>query len=615
MPKIQAIDEELNHSIVDWVWEFYKLGMICGVVDSKLNENYNKDDAERALLTGITPESNPPGEGLAFILAKDLDYFPMNSYGQWLGIVNSTTNGSSNNPIVAIEFDTKKSYPEDLDDNHVGVDINSVYSVSQNSIGLNISSATDKVAMVNYNGTTMDLSVYLFEGNDTSKVNYTKDLVLYKPSFDLSIYLPDEVYVGFAASTGIDIQLNCVRAWYFTGADVVHFPTWVWPVVSLGGAVLILAIGYYIYRRIKKGKSDDADQGEEFALEDEIEIGKMGPKKYELKELKSATDNFNARNELGRGGFGVVYKGILKGEEMAVKRVWKNNQRGRKNMIAEITTIGSLHHKNVVKLIGWCYECDELLLVYEHMPNGSLDKVLYPEGRLTQSTMSWKRRYNIVCGVAQSIDYLHNECSKRVLHRDIKTSNIMLDAEFNACLGDFGLARMFKLSEKTHHTTHELAGTPPYMAPEIFLNAGKATVETDVYAFGVLVLEVVCGRKPEIMSADGEIKNRIVDWVWDLYRLDMICSAIDPKLKENYNRDEAECILLIGLACCNPNPYMRPSIRSAFQVLMGETIPPMVPYEKPAFVWPAAAPSLTREELDRSYSGGMLSTLGSFSGR
>ncbi|KAL8162276.1 hypothetical protein V2J09_013765 [Rumex salicifolius] len=480
--------------------------------------------------------------------------------------------------------------------------------VSMNRSGVNISSDTDITAMLEYDGTVKWLKVFVFYGNDTSATTTGRTPVI-SMSLNLSNYLPDTVYFGFSASTGNGTELNCIRAWSFNGDDVDSpIPYWVWVIVSLCGGVVILVVVGYVYWRVKNSRKIERDP----SFEHEIEISNIGPKKYQLKELKSATDNFNAKNELGRGGFGIVYKGKLMGEEVAVKRVWNNNKQGRKNMIAEVTTIGSVHHKNVVKLIGWCYEGDELLLVYEHMSNGSLDKLLFPEGNLPQSTLSWERRHKIVCGVAQSIDYLHNECSKRVLHRDIKTSNIMLNAQFDACLGDFGLARMFKITEKTHHTTIEIAGTRAYMAPELF-HTGKATTESDVYAFGVLALEVICGRKPGTHTPDGELSNSIVDWVWELYRLDMICSAVDPKLKENYNVDEVECLLLVGLACCHPNPYTRPSIRSALQALMGEALPPLVPYEKPAFVWPTSAPLFTRE-LDRSFSGG-ISSFGSFSGR
>uniref|UniRef100_A0A7C9CFF8 Receptor protein serine/threonine kinase n=1 Tax=Opuntia streptacantha TaxID=393608 RepID=A0A7C9CFF8_OPUST len=177
----------------------------------------------------------------------------------------------------------------------------------------------------------------------------------------------------------------------------------------------------------------------------------------------------------------------------------------------------------------------------------------------------------------------------------------MLDSDFNARLGDFGLARMFKLGEKTHHSTKELAGTPGYMAPEIF-HMGRTTAETDVYAFGVLALVVASGRTPwNQNNHDKKYGTNVIDWVWGLYKSNMITNAIDPKLNRNFDEEQAQSMLVLGLACCHPNPYVRPSMRNALQVLMGEAAPPSVPFEKPAFMWPVSKPSFT--ELELSFDG------------
>uniref|UniRef100_A0A803LM47 Protein kinase domain-containing protein n=2 Tax=Chenopodium quinoa TaxID=63459 RepID=A0A803LM47_CHEQI len=267
--------------------------------------------------------------------------------------------------------------------------------------------------------------------------------------------------------------------------------------------------------------------------------------------------------------------------------------------------------------MGWCYENTELLLVYEFMPNKSLDMLIFcddPNPKVGGSmTLNWGRRHTIICGVAQAIDYLHHECSKRVLHRDIKTSNVLLDAELNARLGDFGLARTFKLGEKTHHTSKDISGTPGYMAPEIFLT-GRSTTETDVYAFGVLMLEVACGKKLDIQTKDDEFRVSIIDWVWEFHKHGILTDAIDPKLNNQYDKKQAECMLALGLACCHPNPYIRPSMRITSQVLSGEVVPPDVPLEKPAFMWPANAPS-TYRTLDHCSTGGIMSSSTDISGR
>ncbi|XP_021721955.1 probable L-type lectin-domain containing receptor kinase S.5 [Chenopodium quinoa] len=539
------------------------------------------------------------GEGLAFILAKDAE-LPTNSEGQWLGIVNASTNGSFQSNIVAIELDTKKSFAEDLDDNHVGLDINSVYSKSQVSLsrlGIRISEGKDITVRINYDGVTKVMKV------SVKAENQTEFSRIMSVPIDLALHLSRTVYVGFLGSTGTGSENNCVKSWFFNADDIDRTKRlWVWIVIPVIIVVLLLCstVGWclYVTQRRKENQARDDD---DLDMQN-IETG-LGPKKFRLKELKGATGNFSPKNELGRGGFGIVYKGMLDIKDVAVKRIINTSQ-GKQNLIAEVTTIGSLHHKNLVELIGWCYEKNEFLLVYEYMPNGSLDQFIRSDDE--NMILGWEIRHNIICGVALSLDYLHHECSKRVLHRDIKSSNIMLDSEFNARLGDFGLARTFKLSEKTHHTSKDISGTPGYMAPEIFLT-GRSTTETDVYAFGVVMLEVVCGRRLDILTKDDEIRVNIIDWVWEFHKHGVLTDAIDPKLKGQFDKIQAECMLALGLACCHPNPYIRPSMRITLQVFWGEVAPPDVPLEKPAFMWPANALCSYREN-DLCFTGGIMST-------
>nr|XP_012466271.1 unnamed protein product [Gossypium raimondii] len=427
--------------------------------------------------------TSPGGEGLAFIIAGN-STLPPNSTGKWLGIVNSDPKGS---PVVAVEFDTRKSDDQDLDDNHIGLDINSINSnasVSLTHFGFNISGNHDLSVLLQYDGQNL-----------TVRVNET--LVL-SQRLDLSSYLPKKVFVGFSASTSNETQLNCVKSWEFSGTGLGGEGNLLWvawimiPVVIL---VLFMGVLLYLYRRT--GPIEEDFEGAQRNIEDEIRRSDFAPKKFRFSELKQATGNFSPKNKLGKGGFGTVYKGSWGNKEVAVKRVSKKSNQGKQEFIAEVTTIGNLNHKNLVKLIGWCYERRELLLVYEYMPNGSLDKFIFCDEKasMVESRLNWEQRQNIIRGAAQALEYLHNGCQKRVLHRDIKASNIMLDSEFIAKLGDFGLARTIHEKEKPYHSTIEIAGTPGYMAPETFL-ISRATVETDVYSFGVLILEVVCGRKP-----------------------------------------------------------------------------------------------------------------------
>ncbi|KAL5739719.1 hypothetical protein ACOSP7_028611 [Xanthoceras sorbifolium] len=546
------------------------------------------------------------GEGLAFILTDDTNV-PENSDGQWLSIVNATTNGTSQANIVAIEFDTRKSYSQDIDDNHVGLDINSIYSIKQvplSSYGVNLATGTDVIVRVQYDGK-----------NITVFVRQNPEIPVFSEPIDLSAYLPQKVYVGFAASTSIYTQLNCVKSWNFYGSDIDEDPRLFWVGILVAAVVLVLlssGVAFYLYRkrRYKNEQLEDTYP----SIEDQINNSALAPRKFRLRELKKATDKFNPNNKLGRGGFGTVYKGIWKNKVIAVKRVSETSSQGKQEFIAEVTTIGSLRHRNLVKLMGWCYENRDFLLVYEYMPNGSLDKfIFYDEKTGTgQITLNWETRVSIINGTALALDYLHNGCEKRVLHRDIKASNIMLDSEFKARLGDFGLARTIQESQKTHHSTKEIAGTPGYMAPETFLT-GRATIETDVYAFGVLILEVACGRKPGNQNEQNDYNNSIVHCLWELYRKGQILGAADSRLEGKFSEEEMECVLTLGLACCHPNPHLRPSMKLVLQVLSGEAPPPQVPIERPSFVWPAMPPSFSGS--DYSLTGSQLTPFSDITGR
>nr|XP_011470827.1 PREDICTED: probable L-type lectin-domain containing receptor kinase S.5 [Fragaria vesca subsp. vesca] len=564
----------------------------------------------------ISNKTNPGAEGLAFILAAN-STLPENSNGQWLGIVNANSNGSDRAKVVAVEFDTSKSYEQDLDDNHVGVDVNSIYSRSQESLtryGIKLSNGTSYAVTVQYD--SQNLTIFVSHTNENGE--QMKDQVL-SLAINLSEYLPDKVYVGFSASTGNNTQLNCIKSWSFTSSHIDENPNllWVWIVIPAAVVMVVLAVVascIYWRRRGQKELLEDAYP----RIEDEIQRTVLAPKKFELKVLQRATGSFNPKNKLGKGGFGTVYKGLLGNKEIAVKRVSKDSRQGKQEFIAEVTTIGSLRHKNLVKLIGWCYESHELLIVYELMPNGSLDRFLFGDDKLGKEMevppLSWERRHGIISGVAQELDYLHNGCEKRVLHRDIKASNIMLDSDFTARLGDFGLARTLQQSEITHHSTKEIAGTLGYMAPETFLTA-RATVETDVYAFGVLVLEVVCGRRPAGNQLEqSNYNNSIVYWLWDLYSQGRVLDAVDSRLDGDIDEDDILSVLTLGLACCHPNPHQRPSMRTVLKVLTREADPPLLPTERPAFVWPSMPPSF-KEDTECDVAGGQLTPFTVLGGR
>jgi serine/threonine protein kinase len=300
-----------------------------------------------------------------------------------------------------------------------------------------------------------------------------------------------------------------------------------------------------------------------------------GPKKISYYELLNATNNFEETQKLGQGGFGGVYKGYFKDSNSvaAIKRISADSRQGIKQYSAEVKIISQLRHRNLVKLNGWCHKKNELILIYEYMPNGSLDFHLFRGG----SILPWDLRYNIALGLASALLYLQEEWEKCVIHRDIKSSNIMLDSDFNTKLGDFGLARLMD-HEKGSETTG-VAGTRGYLAPE-YMDTGKARKESDIFSFGVVLLEIACGKKAiHHQELEGEVS--LVEWVWELYGLRNLIVAADPKLCGIFDVKQLECLLVVGLWCANPDNTSRPSIKKVIKVLNFEAPLPILPQNMP----------------------------------
>ena len=324
---------------------------------------------------------------------------------------------------------------------------------------------------------------------------------------------------------------------------------------------------------MREPEQEESDIDESINGEFEIE---RGPKRFTLNELAAATYNFAKEGKLGQGGFGEVYRGLLNEEEVATKKVSAGSQQGKKEYISEVRIISRLRHRNLVQLVGWCHKQGEFLLVYKFMPNGSLDTHLYRPDRF----LAWPVRYKIALGLASALLYLHEEWEQCVVHRDIKPSNVMLDSEFEAKLGDFGLARL--VDHETGSQTTVLAGTMGYLAPES-LSTGRARKESNVYSFGIVALEIACGRKPEEFG-----KAKLVEWAWEPYGRKMILKAADERLSMEFDEKEMERLMVVGLWCAHPDHTLRPSIRQATSVLKLEaplpTLPPTMPV--PTFVVP-----------------------------
>ncbi|XP_010932159.1 probable L-type lectin-domain containing receptor kinase S.5 [Elaeis guineensis] len=550
-----------------------------------------------------------PGEGFAFIIASGSD-MPAGSDAGFLGLTNATLNGNPNNHLVAVEFDTvKQSY--DPDDNHVGLDINNVVSNATASLtpfDIEIAplKATNYTIWIDYDGSDRHIWVYMAVQGQP-KPSFT----VLNSSLDLGSYVLQNSYFGFSASTGSDYQLNCILSWSLTVEDLSEgnsggggMAGWKLGVaigVPVAAVVVVAGLLVFFYVRRRPVRDDPS------LLMDKLKSLPGQPKEFMFDELKKATNNFDEKLKLGQGGFGMVYKAVLPGDnpgekiEVAVKKFSRDNSKGgQDDFIHELSIINRLRHKHLVRLVGWCHKNGVLLLVYDYMPNGSLDHHLFRDA--DTPLLSWERRYNIIAGVASALHYLHNEYDQKVVHRDLKASNVMLDASFHARLGDFGLARAIDV-DKTSYTERELAGVPGtmgYIAPECF-HTGRATRESDVFAFGAVVLETVCGRRPRCDIAGFQF---LADWVWKLYRERRLLDAVDPRLAYagDYVAEDVERLLLLGLACSLPTPSERPTTAEIVQIISRSAEPPEVPPFKPSFVWPAAVPmgEVVEEDGDSS---------------
>ncbi|CAN6853015.1 unnamed protein product [Brassica oleracea var. botrytis] len=393
------------------------------------------------------------------------------------------------------------------------------------------------------------------------------------------------MFVGFSSSTGSLWSEHVVLGWSFQMKGKAHpldlqrlpkFPEWqydgtsrttVFVVLFIVVLIITLVIIFsfiFLVRFILMRRKKFAEKLEDW----ETEFKKT---RLKFKDLYYATKGFKEKNLLGSGGFGSVYKGVMPKtkKEIAVKRVSDQSQQGLKEFVSEIVTIGRMSHRNLVPLLGYCRTRKELLLVYDYMPNGSLDKYLYNNN--PEVTLNWKQRIAIIKGVASALFFLHDDWEQVVIHRDIKASNVILDADIKRRLGDFGLARL--CGHGTDLQTTCVAGTWGYLAPDLMMT-GKATTATDVFAFGVLLLEVACGRRPiEIDYESGE-RALLLDWVFGFWSEGNILDAKDPNLGTEFDQREVEMVLKLGFWCSHFNPEARPTMRQVLHYLSGDAMLP-----------------------------------------
>ena len=554
------------------------------------------------------------GDGLTFFFAPNNSRLDAEiSKGSGLGIgYNPSLTNLTYSSFFAIEFDIFSNFfdpPQKVE--HVGIDINSMSSVAYSIWKCDIKSGRRTDVWINYDSATLNLSITFtgYENNKTILQRLNHDV-------DFRLTLPEWVTFGFSAATGTLYATHNIYSWDFKSTLNLNSDSNLAPSpgqgskvglvvgVGVGVGVVFLVCGLiivWICFLKKRKKRMKMNWEEDVVLDDsEFEKGK-GPRKFSYSELARATNNFWEDEKLGEGGFGGVYKGFLRdlNSYVAVKKVSKGSRQGIKEYASEVKIISQLRHRNLVQLIGWCHERGELLLVYEFMSNGSLDAHLFKENNF----LTWEHRYKVAQGIASALLYLHEEWEKCVIHRDIKSSNVMLDSDFNAKLGDFGLARL--VDHAIGSQTTVLAGTMGYMAPECAIS-GRASKESDVFSFGIVALEIACGRRPYNPNVE-EAKMVMVEWVWELYGNGRLLEAADTKLHGSFENEpqqsqQIECLMVVGLWCAHPDINCRPSIRQAIHVMNFEASLPVLPLQFPTLAYHHHPLSVNRPIISSSFS-------------
>ncbi|XP_021846121.2 cysteine-rich receptor-like protein kinase 25 isoform X2 [Spinacia oleracea] len=295
---------------------------------------------------------------------------------------------------------------------------------------------------------------------------------------------------------------------------------------------------------------------------------------YDFKTIRDGTDNFSPSNKLGQGGFGGVYKGKLQdGQEVAVKRLSIYSGQGTAEFKTEILLAAKLQHNNLVKLIGFCLHGEEKLLIYELLPNASLDKVLF--GQNKDLSLDWETRYKILIGTARGLLYLHEDSRMKIIHRDLKPSNILLDENMNPKISDFGLARLVG-RDQIQAETSKIAGTYGYMAPEYALT-GRFSIKSDVYSFGIIALEVISGHMCSSISFpyhEESLPLRVSSYkkAWNLWKDNGPLDLVDPRIKGNFSDVQMVRCIHIGLLCIQEDANKRPTMATIVSVLNGHQV-------------------------------------------
>ncbi|KAI4378639.1 hypothetical protein MLD38_016092 [Melastoma candidum] len=507
-------------------------------------------------------------DGLTFFIAPANYHIPPNSGGGFFGLLNLTTGALFKDGIIMVEFDTYPNREYDPLTSHVGINVNSIASVVNASWDALAESGKTAQCRISYNARMKNLSVaWTYAGSALSVENQSLWHVV-----DLSKVLPEWVTIGFSAATGLFPERHIIHSWRFA-SNLNPNPTnklerksarfhklFMETLASACLLVLLLILLAFCFIRVnqRKGRKDVREGLGDSSITRDIER-RAFLRKFSYNELYTATSGFSSVMRLSSGH---VYRGYLSDLDctVVVKRVFAEDEHSQRFFINEVRIFGRLIHQNLVRFIGWCHENEEYLLVYKYVPNGSLDSYLFGNRR----PLPWNVRHKIALGLATALHYLHEEAGQCVLHRDVKSANVLLDIDFNAKLGGFGLARRINPQSGTQSTT--VVGSHEYLAPE-YIRERSVSKQSDIFSFGVVALEIASGRK---IYSDGENTVPLVKWVWQLYDLGRVTEAADKQLRMGFDNDEMERLLVVGLWCTHPNDRERPSAREVIKLLKRE---------------------------------------------
>ncbi|XP_023908060.2 LOW QUALITY PROTEIN: G-type lectin S-receptor-like serine/threonine-protein kinase RKS1 [Quercus suber] len=363
-------------------------------------------------------------------------------------------------------------------------------------------------------------------------------------------------------------------------------------ILGVSVAVMFLLIVSVVYCFVMKKKKEKRHNTYSYSADSTLQYFEDSPSRrdldgtrrnsnlplFDLRTIIAATDNFSIANKLSQGGFGPVYKGLLQnGMEIAVKRLSKCSGQGIEQFKMESALIAKLQHRNLVRILGCCIHKEEKMLIYEYLPNKSLDFFIFDETK--RSCLDWKKRFEIICGIGRGILYLHQDSRLRIIHRDLKASNILLDNALNPKISDFGMAKIVG-GDQMEANTNCIVGTYGYMSPEYAMQ-GLFSIKSDVYSFGVLLLEIITGKRNGTYHHDGPSSN-LIGHVWDLWREDNSMKIVDPLLDETYTANEVSRCMQIGLLCVQEHAKDRPTMSTIVFMLGNDT--PLPSPKQPAFI-------------------------------